>query len=67
MDSTYCVVRPSGNVIVSIMYSRQDKKFHFVNLTKGHICECAFDTKFDAINDMEKMMRERKIQNYFKI
>lgn len=67
MESLYCVVKPSGNVIVSIMYSKQDKKYHFVNLTKGHICECAFDTEFDAIMDMEMMKREGKIQSYSKV
>lgn len=62
----YCVVKPSGNVIVTIMPSKQDGKFHFVNLTKGHICECGFTSVEDAIGDME-FLRENGVLNFYKI
>ena len=66
MESLYCVVKPTGNVIVTIMPSKQDGKFHFVNLTKGHICECGFDSIEDAIRDMESL-KDHGVLSYFKI
>lgn len=66
MDQLYCVIKPTGNIIVAIIPSRQDSKFHFVNLTKGHICECGFDSVEDAIKDMESL-KGKKLITYFKI
>lgn len=66
MEQLYCVVKPTGNVIVTAMPSKHDGKFHFVNLTKGHICECGFDSVEDAINDME-LLRENGTLNFYKI
>ena len=67
MENIYCVQRSKGNVIVSIMLSRQDSKYHFVNLTKGHICECGFDTIKEAVDDMEKKRLNGELIDYFKI
>ena len=66
MEQLYFVVKSTGNVIVTIMLSKQDGKFHFVNLTKGHICECGFDSIEDAIRDMQRL-KENGVLNYFKI
>lgn len=66
IDQLYCVIKPTGNIIVAIIPSRQDGKFHFVNLTKGHICECGFDSVEDAIKDMESL-KGKKLITYFKI
>ena len=51
MDNLYLVVREKGNVVVSIMFSEFSGSYHFVNLTKGHICSCEFETVWDAIKD----------------
>lgn len=53
MQDVYLVIRDKGNVVVSIMWNRVDQCYHFVNLTKGHICTCAFKTIYDAIGDMQ--------------
>mgnify|MGYP003316573810 CR=1 FL=1 len=53
MQDMYLVIRDKGNVVVSIMWNRMDQSYHFVNLTKGHICSCAFRTVYDAIEDMK--------------
>lgn len=67
MENLYCVVRPENSVIVSIMYNRANNSYHFVNLTHGHICKCAFETVDDAIADMEKLKSQGKIISYHKI
>lgn len=63
----YVVIRPRNNVIVSIMFNRSNHKYHFVNLSHGHICACAFDTIDDAIKDMEILKQTGEITDYFKI
>lgn len=64
IENLFFVKRPQDSVIVSIMMNRMDGKFHFVNLTKSHICPCAFDTVDDAINDMKKLKTEGKIISF---
>ena len=53
MSNIYLVIREKGNVVVSIMFNRFNGNYHFVNLTKGHICSCEFETIEDAIKDMK--------------
>lgn len=67
MDNLYCVKKNTGNVIVAIMYSRSDNKYHFVNLTKDHICECGFESIEAAIYDMELKRLNGELIDYFKI
>lgn len=67
MKEMYFVEKDSGSVMVSIMRNRMDNKYHFVNLTKDHICACGFDSVEDAVNDMEKLKNEGIIINYCKI
>lgn len=50
----YLVIREKDNVVVSIMMNKLDHTYSFVNLTKGHICTCKFDSIEDAIKDMEE-------------
>ena len=51
-DNIYLVIREKDNVVVSIMMNKSDHTYSFVNLTKGHICTCKFDSIEDAIKDM---------------
>lgn len=53
-DNIYLVIREKDNVVVSIMLNKSDHTYSFVNLTKGHICTCKFDSIEGAIKDMEK-------------
>lgn len=55
------VKRPEDTVIVAIMACRSDGMYHFVNLTKGHICKCGFQTIKDAIDDMISFKYKGKI------
>ena len=62
----YVVVRPKDTVVVTIMFSRQDGKYHFVNLTHPHICPCAFDTIEDALADMDEQIKLGNVIRYCK-
>ena len=63
----YLVVKRTGNVVVSIMLNHVDNKYHFVNLTKNHICKCAFDDITAAVADMEQQKQDERIIDYFEI
>nr|DAR15945.1 MAG TPA: hypothetical protein [Caudoviricetes sp.] len=54
MNNVYLVTRQKDNVLVSVMRNKLDGTYSFVNLTKGHICPCRFDSIEDAIKDMEE-------------
>lgn len=67
MNNIYLVQRKNGNVIVSIMRNKSDDTYSFVNLTKGHICLCRFDSVEDAVKDMAKKILNDEIIAYFKL
>jgi hypothetical protein len=46
------IKRTDGDVIVIICRNKVDNTYSFVNLTKGHICECKFNSVDEAIMDM---------------
>lgn len=66
MNNVYLVQRKNGNVIVSIMRNKSDNTYSFVNLTKGHICSCRFDSVENAVKDMDKKILDGEIVVYFK-
>jgi hypothetical protein len=43
-DDTKCVC--------TIMQHKFTKKYSFVNITKGHICSCEFNTQEEAVKDL---------------
>ena len=49
--------KSSGDVEVLLLPHKGTNKYSFVNLTKGHICPCVFNSVEGAIQDME----DRKI------
>lgn len=67
MKNLYLVIRNKGNVIVSIMYNKFNGSYRFVNLTKGHICSCEFETVLDAINDMQNKKDNGEIIDFIEI
>ena len=67
MDNLYLVMRHNNNVVVSIMFNRSNDKYHFVNLTKGHICSCSFDSLADAIADMHRLKDNGEIIDFIKM
>ena len=46
---------------------REDGKYHFVNFTHNHICQCGFDTIEDAIQDLENYKQQQKIKDYQRV
>ena len=60
-------MREKNNVLVSIMLNKSDHTYSFVNLTKGHICTCKFDSIEGAINDMKKKKDNGEIIDYIKL
>jgi hypothetical protein len=58
MNNVYLVTRHKDNVLVSIMRNKLDGTYSFVNLTKGHICTCKFNTVEEAVKDMQNKKRK---------
>ena len=56
-DNTYTVE-------VTILKHKISGKYSFVNLTKGHICQCEFDSIEDAKNDLQKQFEDGKIISF---
>ena len=67
MENKYLVVRENGNVEVAIMFNEFNGMYHFVNLTKDHICPCEFESTYDAIEDMKKKKESGEIIDYIKM
>lgn len=67
MNNVYLVQRKNGNVIVSIMRNKSDNTYSFVNLTKGHICSCRFDSVEDAVKDMDEKILNGEVTGYFEL
>lgn len=67
MNNLYAVNKESGNVVVQIVYDKSKDKFRFVNLTRGHICTCEFETIWDAVNDMKDKKYNGEIIDFIKI
>ena len=49
----YRVNRTNDTVDVLLIKHKDNDKYSFVNLTKGHICPCLFDSIEDALKDMD--------------
>lgn len=63
----WLVKREKGNVIVTILQNKDDNSYSYVNLTKGHICPCKFNSIEEALGDMDKKIEEGSIISYTKI
>lgn len=55
-DSTECVC--------TIMKHKSTKKYSFVNITKGHICSCEFNTQEEALKDLHNKYLNKEIATY---
>ena len=49
----YIVKKPNETVEVLIMKHKNSEIYSFINLTKGHICPCKFNSIEEAIHDMD--------------
>lgn len=62
----WIVERLNDTVIVSIMRNKSDNTYSFINLTKGHICPCKFNSIGDALGDMDFKVKSGEIIRYYK-
>ena len=63
----YKVIRPKDTVLVTILKNKNDNTYSYVNLTKEHICPCRFDSIEKALQDMEDLIKQNKIIEYYEI
>lgn len=64
----YLIQKPNGELYeVLILPYKGTNKYSFVNLTKGHICSCTFDSVEDAIFDLENRKRVRLVKDFWKM
>lgn len=61
------VERPKDKVIVTILKHKLEEKYCFVNLTKGHVCPCKFDSVKEAMEELENNIRCGKVISYRRI
>lgn len=52
---------------VYILPHKETGKYSFVNITRGHICPCVFDTYEEALQDLENRKKDNLIKGYWKI
>lgn len=58
------VVRPRDTVEVLIANIKGTSKYRFVNLTKGHICTCVFDSVDAAIRDLQQYVADGRVISF---
>lgn len=63
----YLVERKNDNVVVAILKNKNDNTYSFVNLTKGHICPCRFESVEKALEDLDKQVEIGNVLWYEKI
>lgn len=64
----FLVLKSDSSVAdVILLRHKGTEQYSFVNLTKGHICSCRFDTVEEAIKDMEARKNQGKILNYWRV
>ncbi len=50
--------------VCAIMQHKLTKKYSFVNITKGHICSCEFNTQEEALKDLRNKYFNKEIATY---
>ena len=58
------VYREDGVYDVMLLRHKIENKWSFVNLTKGHICPCKFNSVEDAVVDLKNYINKGKIIKY---
>lgn len=39
---------------IGVFLDKKLNKYRYINLTKGHICKCTFDSTLEALRDLRK-------------
>lgn len=49
---------------VLLLLDKKTNKYAFVNVSKGHVCECRFNTQNEAMNDLKMRCEDPKNDLY---
>lgn len=60
----YIVKRPKDTVEVLILPNKDGSGYQYVNLSKGHICPCKFETEYMAVMDMMNKVESGEIESF---
>jgi len=60
----FLVHKSSGDTEVLLLPFKGTNQYSFVNLTRGHICPCVFDSFEDALRDMENRKSRGLLDGY---
>ena len=63
----FLVYKPNETIEVLLLPHKNTNKYSFVNITKGHICSCVFNSINEAIEDMEERKKKGLINRYRRI
>ena len=63
----FLVFKPNETIEVLLLPYKNTNKYSFVNITKGHICSCVFNSIDEAIEDMEERKKKGLIDRYRRI
>ena len=58
------VHKENEDLDVLLLRHKNTDKWSYVNLTKGHICSCIFDSIEDAIKDMDERKEKGLLLDY---
>lgn len=61
LDNLLEINTPDGKILISITFCEIDNKYHYINLTKNHICPWGFDTVEDAKNNLKEYIKSGEI------
>ena len=65
MMKCYKVIKADNTrCYVSIFKNKEDGTYSFINLTKGHICKCKFDSIEAALADIDDRVSKGLIKSY---
>lgn len=60
----FIVHKENEDLDVLLLRHKNTNKYSYVNLTKGHICPCIFDSIEEAIQDMENRKKKGLLVDY---
>ena len=65
LRSDRILVEKENEIIhVLLLKHKNTDKYSYVNLSKGHICKCVFDSIEDALEDIEERKKKKLLVNY---
>lgn len=61
----YKVTKNDGSIHdVLLIPIKNTSKYHFVNITKGHICTCEFNNIEEAEKDIQKRLEDKLLKSF---